>query len=353
MKMYVNAIFLTTLTASLSGCGWLMGDDGLFRDRGNDYRQAKVEAPLAFPKGINSDVIDDSYVVPPISDRTSLGAEFTVPRPEPLSTDVNRDVVRINTLGSQRWILIDGSPGIVWPRLRGFLSLNQLAVQRVDAVNGIIETAWLEPKEENALKERYRLRIEQGVQRETSEVYVVQADIRAGEDNWPKHSSNDKREQLMIKELAQYLADSAQAASVSMLAQQAIDSSGKVTLEEGTGGQLFIKLGLPFSRAWASLGRALEKAGYKIDDLNRSERQYYVHYHEQSGNEEEEEKGFFSSLFSFSGEKQNADKGEAYIVRMQETDDRGVTITIERQSGESMEVNESDRLLKAIKRHLS
>jgi outer membrane protein assembly factor BamC len=352
MKKSVKALILAAIAAHLSGCGWLFGDDGTFRDRSNDYRNAKVEPPIKLPSGVNVEAVDDSYVVPPISDRTSLDAKFEVPRPEPLSTDVNRDVVRINTLGSQRWILIDGAPGAVWPRLRGFLSLNQLSVHRADAVRGLIETAWLQPNAENTLKERYRLRIEQGVQRETSEVYVLQADIRAGEADWPTSSSNGEREELMMKELAQYLADSAAGASVSMLAQQAIDSSGKVTIEEDSNARPFIKLALPFSRAWASLGRALKKSGYSIDDLDRTERRYFVHYKE-SDEDEEEEEGFFSSLFSFGSDDDETDKGVAYFVRVQKIDNSEVTITIERQSGESMDEGEAEHLLKAIKRHIS
>lgn len=33
----------------VTGCGWLTGDDGLFRDRGDDYRKAAVEPPIAIP----------------------------------------------------------------------------------------------------------------------------------------------------------------------------------------------------------------------------------------------------------------------------------------------------------------
>ncbi len=353
-KALLLPLFLPTLFAGLSGCGWLMGDDGMFRDRSNDYRQAKVEPSLELPKGIHSDSIDDSYAIPPISDRTSLDDEFEIPRPEPLADDLNRDTVRINTLGEQRWILVDGAPGQVWPRLRGFLSLNQLAVQRADAVSGLIETSWLQPSGENALRERYRLRIEQGIQRDTSEVYVLQADIRAGQEDWPASSSNAEREKIMTQELAQYLADSVAAAAVSMLAQQAIDSTGKVTLEEDNNAQPFIKLTLPFDRAWASVGKALTKAGYTVDDLDRSQRLYYLHYVEQS---DDEEPGFFSSMFSWlwdwGDSEEKTGEGIAYFLHVKEQGEGAVAIRIERQSGKTMEKNEAEDLLKRIKRHLS
>ena len=351
-SVLLKLILLCLLLSGVSACGWLFGDDGMFRDRSNDYRKAEVEPPLEFPDDIDSHIIDDSYAIPPISDRTALDDEFEVPRPEPLADDVNRDSVRINTLGDQRWILVDGTPGQVWPRLRGFLSLNQLAVQRADAVSGLIDTAWLQPAGEGALRERYRIRIEQGVQRGTSEVYVLQADIRAGQDDWPAASSNAEREQIMTQELAQYLADSAAAAAVSMLAQQAIDSTGKVTLEQDASDRPFIKLILPFNRAWASVGRALSKAGYEIDDLDRSQRLYYLHYLERD--DDDDKPGFFARLFSWGGgDDEQTDKGIAYYVRMEVQAEDTVLIRIERQSGNPMEKGEEEKLLKLIKRHLS
>ncbi|MEE8058304.1 MAG: outer membrane protein assembly factor BamC [Pseudomonadales bacterium] len=358
MKVIVKIALLTALLTNLNGCGWLFGYQGTFRDHSNDYRQAKVEALLEIPDHMDSNAIDDNYAIPQISDHTTLDDVFKVPAPEPLGDDIDRDAVRINTLGNQHWILVDGTPGQVWPRLRGFLSLNQLEVQRVDAVNGMIETGWLQPSVEGALRERYRLRIDQGVQRGTSEVYVLQVDIRAGKDDWPKFSSNSEREELMIRELAQYLADSAAAAAVSMLAQQAIDSSGKITLEEDANAQPFIRLQLPFTRAWASVGQALSKAGYTIDDMDRSQRVYYLHYLPQD-QEDDNEPGFFAALFSWDSDNEaSRGKGIAYYLRLNEQDPNTVMITIERQSGEGMnekEMNkgEAEKLLKLIKRHIS
>ncbi len=349
-KSLLLTLGLTTLL-SLQSCSWLFGDDGTFRDRSNDYRQATVEPPLTLPEGIDSDSLDDSYAIPPISDRTTLNEKFVIPAPEPLAEDIDRDTVRINSLGSQSWILVDGAPGQVWPRLRGFLNLNQLSVQRADAVSGIIETGWLQPAGEDALRERYRLRIEQGVQRGTSEIYVLQADLRAGTDSWPESSSALDREKIMTQELAQYLADSAAAASVSMLAQKGLDSSGKVTLEEDSKQTVYIKLLLPFSRAWASLGLSLEKAGFQIDDLNRDQKLYYVTYTEKSRKEKEE--GFFSWLTSWGADDEKNRKGVPYFVRVTQINDQSVSITIERQSGEKVEKAEAEKVLKLIKKHIA
>jgi outer membrane protein assembly factor BamC len=350
----ITTALLAALMVSSSGCSWLFGDDGMFRDRSHDYRKAKLEPPLQLPEHIDSEAIDDSYAIPTISDHSGLEGEFEVPRPEPLTEDVARDAVRINTLGDQRWILVDGAPGQVWPRLRGFLSLNQLAVQRIDAASGIIETNWLQPSGEGILRERYRFRIEQGVQRGSSEIYVLQADIRAGQEDWPATSNSVEREQLITQELAQYLADSSTASAVSMLAQQAIDSSGKVTLKEDDKGQPYIQLTLSFDRAWASVGKALDKADFRVDDLDRSQGLYYLHYAMRDANKKDKP-GFFSSLFTWGDDADSKKNGRsvAYLLHVTEQSNNIVTIRIERQNHKAISREQVDTLLKLIKRNLS
>lgn len=349
MNKCLKAVLVLVPAVSMSACTWLLGEDSTFRDRSNDYRKARIEKPIELPEGVQSGVFDDRFAIPAISDRSVLTGEFETPRPDALTENVERDAVRINKLGDQQWVLVDGPPGHVWPRLRSFLNLNHLSVQRADAVNGILETTWFQPSGEGTLKERFRFRIDQGVQRGSSEVYILQADVRAGEDEWPETSSNTTREAIMIKEISQYLADNRTAGSVSMLAQQAIDSSGRVTLEQEKGAEPYIHLKLPFFRAWASLGRSIRKAGFQIDDLDRSRRVYFVHF---GGDviDEADEPGWFGRWF---GDDEAKEEGMAYFIRVQERDSLQVTITVERQSGESMEEGEADKLLKLIKRHLS
>jgi outer membrane protein assembly factor BamC len=333
---------------NLAACSWLFGDQGTFRDRGDDYRRAAVEKKLELPTGVSADAIYDSYAIPPIADNTTLTQRFEIPGPEPLSEDLGRENVRINKLGDDRWILVNGAPGQVWPRLRNFLTLNNLTLQRIDAAKGLLETDWITPALEGAVRERYQLRIEQGVQRETSEIYVLQASLAAGLEDWPDQSSDKQRETLLSDELAQFLANSP-AAAVSMLAQQTIDSSGKVTIEEYSGAQPYIKLQLPFSRAWASLRRALTKAGYQIDDLDRSQRLFYVNYSEQQASGEES--GFFASLFG--GDDEVSTDAVAYLVKVKESDSESVEITIEVQEPDAVGAVEPKTLLKLIKRHIS
>ena len=345
------ALFLLPALTLLHGCGWMFGDEGMFRDRSDDYRRARSLEPLQIPREFDEEAIDDSFNIPRIGDETALQGEFVLPQPEPLDENVQQESVTIQKLGEDRWILVESAPGQIWPRIRGFLNNLRLPVARADAVSGIIETGWLQPAVEGALRERYRFRIEQGVQRGTSEVYVLQADLRAGEDGWPRDSSNPEREDLMVRELAQYFADSAAASTVSMLAQQAIEASGKAFLRTDEQGRGFIWLQLPFDRAWASLGSGLEKAGFALKDWDRSKGTYWVEY-QPPRDEDEEEEGFFASLLSWGDDDEVAP--EPYLVHMRELqgDKPAMGITIEPTEGELGD-EDRERLLKRIKNFLS
>ena len=338
----MKQFFVCVLACALASCGWLGGDKGIFRDRGNDYRRAEVEPSLKIPPSLDGSAIDDSYVIPEIDQKSVLAGEFTVPQPEPLSQDADRDAVVISRFGDEQWILVKGSPGAVWPRLRLFLNYNNIDVVRVDAQQGIIETAWFDPKE--APRERYLIRVDQGVQRETSEIYVTQADLRAGDD-WPALSSSGEREDLVVKNLAQYLADSNAGSTISLLAERAHDTSGKVTLDIDDARVPVLKLALAYERGWASLINAVNKAGFTIDDRNHSAGLIYTHFKDK---DEGEDDGWFSGWFS-----DEEDTGKAYLIRVKREHSRLMDITVEHQNGDEMDPAQAEKLLKLIRRYIT
>ena len=93
----------------------------------------------------------------------------------------------------------------------------------------------------------------------------------------------------MIKALAQFIADNGSTGAVSMLAQRGIESRGKVFLDKPAGEAPHLRLELPFDRAWSALTLALQKAGFTVDDLNRTEREMWVRYTPPQDPEDETE----------------------------------------------------------------
>lgn len=349
MKRFIAVLLIVS---TQSGCSWLFGDDGYFRDRKHDYLDEKVMPPLEVPEQLDQYEEDELFLIPEVNNKDIPDQSFEVPRPAPLLNAGEGNVVRIQKLGKDRWLLIDVPPSQLWQEVKNFLTENKIPIATESATSGLLSTAWLQRLGEGApkTKERYRYRIDQGVQRNSSEVYILQnqlpysAEIGDGLD-WPEHSTSDERETWMTNELAQFLANLDGAASVSLLAQ-GIGSASKITMSRDVGGQPLIALDLPFDRAWASIGQALKKADFNVMDLDRSKGLYFVSYQPEI---EAEKPGFFARLFGADAPEKIK---EDYVFDVTKTKE-GAEIRISDVQREKLEAVKARSLLERLKGFLS
>ena len=87
MGISVNAVrFLgvATLVAMCSGCGFLFGDKGMFRDKSEDYKKAPELPVVSVPEGKDSEALREIYMIPAVDNELIMAGEFEVPRPAPL-----------------------------------------------------------------------------------------------------------------------------------------------------------------------------------------------------------------------------------------------------------------------------
>ena len=345
--MILRGLCLSALALLLGGCGYLFGDSGFFRDRSDDYLDARETAPIETPAG-EEPVLQEMYPVPPIQSDALLSAEFEVPRPAPLASRRAEELVRIQRLGDESWALIGIAPGQLWPQVRGFLSAAGINAGRIDAEQGVIETDWLQLKDQD-MQSRFRFRVERGVQRGTCELHVLQMNRAGDNGSWPETSDNLEHESEMLRSVAQYVANSTETAPVSMMADQAISASGKISVQEDSDGDTYISLGLPFNRAWASLALALEAATFEIRDRDRSAGRYYLRF---VGEEEEDEGGWFDWLFGGGGSHPLADR--LFEVSVVEESATEVRIDLEPgEAGTPLESAEKMALLELIKGNIN
>ncbi|HEY6131477.1 MAG TPA: outer membrane protein assembly factor BamC [Halioglobus sp.] len=345
---FTQALLVSALMVSSTGCGYLGGVKNVFRDRSEDYKAAPEVPPVTIPAGMDSVTLREIYVIPQIGDDYQQQGKFDVPRPEPLSGGEGSEVVRIQKLGDDSWILIGVAPGQVWPQVRNFMSTTGMQVAYADAKTGIMDSNWVK-LEGQSLASRFQFRMEQGVQRGTTELYVLQQTQQAGNvEQWPAKSDDPEQSTSMMKSVAQFMADSAESAPVSMIAEQGISAGGKITQQEAADGDTYLRLELPFDRAWASLGRALEKSSFEITDKDRSSGVYYVRY---IGVAAAEKQGWWASLWS------NDDAqpliGQVFVVSMQTLPEQAVTIRLRPQDDDlSFGKREEQELLTMIKGHI-
>ncbi len=336
-----RALCCCAIACAVSACGFFGGDEGMFRDRAEDYKTAPELPVITVPEGKNTEALREIYVIPQVQEKLLLEGEFEVPRPAPLIAGAGADVVRIQRLGDDSWALISVPPGQVWPQVRSFLAAANMQVARVDARAGIIETAWLELEGE-ALPSRFRFRMDQGVQRGTSELHILQMN-RGTSDEWPTHSSDPQQAADMLRTVAQFLADSAETAPVSMVAEQGIVATGKISLREDDTGQTYIRLELPYDRAWASLGKALSDASFEVVDRDRSAGIYYARF---LGPEDDADESMFDWLWG----DDDPTLEQMFLVSMQAASPGVVNITLQPESEElALTKRERQALLALIK----
>lgn len=296
----LQLLLVASLGFPLSGCGMFFGDEGVFRNRESDYLKADNILPLVLPAGKHSEAMGELYPIPPITatdfgyDPDSIDTE--VPRPMPLSANLEQENVKIQRVGGESWILLNAAPGEVWPRIRNFLNVNNLPVSRADISRGIIETSWLQFKTDLATYDRYRLQIDQGVQPETTEIHIIHMSVPASEKpaaemSWPRKSVNAEREKWMLDELAATLASETAEGGTSLLAQ-AIGGSVKANLTMLRGEPAML-IKLDRTRAFATLAYAAKKDGFTTFEADADAALYYVHYKDP----EDAKPGFFKRLF--------------------------------------------------------
>lgn len=294
-------ILLPLLGLSLSGCGLFFGEDGVFRNRGNDYRKADNIPPLVLPAGKHSDAMGELYPIPVIND-SDFGFDpeasgSDAPRPMPISANLVQENVKIQRVGGESWILLNVAPGDVWPRVRNFLNVNDLAISRADIGKGIIETDWLQFKTDLGTYDRYRLQIDQGVQPETSEVHIVHMSIpvsqKASAQNlpWPARSVNAEREKWLLDELAGTLASDVNGVGTSLLAQ-AIGGAVKAGLIM-VHGEPVLGIKLDRQRTLATLSHAAKQDGFYTYEGDSDRGLLYVTYEDP----EEAKPGWFRRTF--------------------------------------------------------
>jgi len=360
VSFFLGAVFL------LNGCGFLFGEEGFFPDRSGDSLNATESRPLVLPEDMQTSLPDDTYAIPQLDFSNVLPEKYEVPRIDPLENIESKGSVVIQKFKGEQWVLIKRAPAQTWPLLLQFLQSNQIPLLHADAEAGLLETDWLRERKDLVARgkesgadstpadERYQFVLKHGVQSFTTEIVIKQTNRQAERNPgqlWDE-SSNVARQENMVTLLAEHLAGSPDQSSHSLLAQ-GIGSVSKVSLEYLDSGEPFIRLQLPFDRGWGSLRLALTKASFVIDDLNREEGIYYTKF--KPKNRQKKKAGIFRRTFRFLTFRRPSEKEsvlDSYLVKAVDQNNY-VQISIARESGPALQLNEQAFMLRKILGKLS
>lgn len=346
-KNSVLVVILVLASLLFSGCG-MFDDDGIFRNKSRDYLMAEEAPYIEVPEGLDGGAVGELYRVPAIPETSVLEELEGTPRPQVLSTNVLEEVVKIQSLPSGRWILINRIPGEVWPRVRSILSRNGVPTARADAGQGLLETVWLEFDDDPANHHRYRFSITQGVQPKSTEISVLHMAMAKEGDipPWPAASFDEEREKTMLNVLASELAGDQSSGTVSMLAQQ-IGGESKVDIVTPTGQAPYLLLRLDYDRSWASVGYSVSREHFQVLDQDRSAGVFYVH---QQRDEAEDKPGFIRRMLGAEVEEtQPKTDFQVLLIR----GDHGIEVRVYDAQKADLARSEAVRLLKKIRANLS
>lgn len=279
-------IFLVVIIFQMLGCSWLTDDDGIFRDRKKDYRKVADTPRIEVPEEFDEQAIIDLYPVPPLSIYADEG--FIDDHPLP-SSALNRleENVKIHKVGNNRWILLQSSPSLVWPRLNEYLNTKGFTISLENGGLGVVEAS-----KDGKI---YRFKIEQGFQRNSAEVYIRHVESKSvNEGFWPAVSKDQALEFSMTDQLAQFFADASDRPAYSFAAQ-GISTNKKVVVNHNQQGRKVLTLYVDKNRALASLQKALTRADFGIEDYDEGKQSFDVQYRPQVP--EGKKPGFWARLF--------------------------------------------------------
>jgi outer membrane protein assembly factor BamC len=233
--------------------------------------------------------------------------------------------------GSQRWLVVKQTPEALWPEIKdfwqdlGFL----ITVENQDA--GVMETDWAENRAKipqdivrNTLgkvfdslystgeRDKFRTRLERAANG-TVEIYISHRgaqEVLVGtlKDStvWTPRANDPALEAEFLSRLMVRLGSEAEPAKSAVANAGAGKPHAKV-VKGADGSQVEVDEG--FDRAWRRVGLALDRAGFTVEDRDRSKGLYFVRYIDQDVDAKAKgaSEGFFSKLFSWGSSDKNKD----------------------------------------------
>jgi outer membrane protein assembly factor BamC len=334
---------MVATVTGLSGCGMLssvIGNDKV------DYKSAKKASTLDVPPDLTQLQKDNRYSLPDSNNGVAtasgynaskaaqsgaLGQGAIVVPGQPAAGTVAPTAlsdIKVERDGNQRWLLIKQTPEQLWPQLKQFWEDSGFTLSQELPAAGIMETEWNENRAKipqdfirntigkvfdsvysSGERDKFRTRIERRPDG-SSEIYIshrgvqeVSVGAEKESTKWMARPNDPGLEAEFLARLLNKLGNGdEQLAQAKGAVDSAIVQPQHASLV-GAGADRAVQVDEGFDRAWRRVGLALDRAGFTVEDRDRTQGIYFVRYINDSA----ESKGFFSKLFSW-GSSDEADK---------------------------------------------
>lgn len=346
-RNFVQRTLISLLLAGLFGCSSV--SSMLEPDR-LDYKSASKAAPtnLEVPPDLTQLQRENRYAIPDLNRGVATASDFKsqqTAQPGPMSNLLvaPKSVadVRVERDGSQRWLVVNRTPEVLWQQIKDFWQDSGFIINVETPEAGIMETDWAEKKlnvpkdllrrtvgavldglSDTGVRDKFRTRLERRADGST-EIYISHrgaTEELIGEakaaTKWTVRPSDPGLEVDALSRLMVRLGVEGEKAKVAIANAQAQPARAK--LVKGATGA-YVESDEGFDRTWRRIGLALDRVGFTVEDRDRAKGLYFVRYvnQDEDANNKSNSEGFLSKLFSSSDDKSK--QAQRYRIFIKET----------------------------------
>ncbi len=343
-----------------------------------DYKKARTEPALEIPPDLTKSSINEGPAVPGMSSvGTATYSDYTRERSGGAATRgshvlAKQENVRVRHAGKTYWLIVEGKPAEVWPKMRDFWLQSGFLVKWEDPRIGILETGWAENRADipqdfirrqiskifdslysAATRDKYRVRLERGQEPGTTEVYLTHRGVEEVVENstestiWKPRPADPELEIEMLRRMAVFFGVEENESST--LFARAEERPERAHLVRDARGNATLNLKDEFARAWRRTGVALDRVGFTVEDRNRSEGVYYVRYIDPEKDANSGDEGWLDRLNIFSGDDDK--EQNRYLVSLV-GEGRNTRVFVLNEQGQPEKSRTADRILSLLHEQL-
>ena len=293
-----------------------------------DYVSSKKSKKLELPPELDAISANDTYRID--GDPTSLKSFLDKGKNKIDISEITnkKEKIKVIKSGNMRWLVVPAKEDVVWPIVENFWEDMGFDVYSSKS-KGIIETrwvtesdlnrdksalgkfdAWLDALANTSSRRKFRTRIENGIDDETTEIYLSQRSLLDGlndhKNRKSRHfdntvnpdtvyqiqeykSSDDEKDQAIVSnykeddleiqyELLRRLM--VKLGSSDLEANNKLNNAIEIKKADliKDGDYSYLLLNDNFNRAWRRLNLAIDMVGFVVEDKNRSDGVFYVKY---------------------------------------------------------------------------
>ena len=331
-----------------------------------EYKSAGKLPPLESPPDLTQQSRDERYVVPDVSSSkgSATYSAYSSERSGQARTTTAQDLLpqvdkmRIERSGTQRWLVVGGSPEKLWPGVKEFWQELGFLVNVEVPEAGIMETDWAENRAKipqdiirstigkvfdslysTAERDKFRTRLEKGAEPGTVEIYIshrgmyeIYVSEGRSDTKWQPRPADPELEAEMLRRLMVRLGVEESRAKTMVAAEQRQDRAKMSRATDGAGALLLEEA---FDRSWRRVGLALDRVGFTVEDRDRSQGLYFVRYVDPDvdGKKKDEEKGILSKLMFWKGSAADKPAQAQYRIQVKTTGETTMVQVLTREGG--------------------